>query len=447
MPHEAAPAYQHLSSAWLSHLADSYFQTTTTLIHKYDPNHLILGVRYRGTAPGEVVRASRSYTDAQSLNYYVCDAKLDPQLFATIFSESDQPIIISEYSFHALDGQSGDRNTVGFDAQVLDQQARADAYRLFTGRLARVPFVVGADWFQWMDEPPSGRLSDGEDTNFGVVDVDDKPYEKLAEAIRTTGPVLNALHAGSVEDKQQDVWRDSFADRPTFSVPFLARPIKINGEISEWPSACRLPSIRPGLAVGTDRDRQPEPNVLLGWNNEGLSIAFEVFDRDVNVAPATGWWWARDCVEFWISTRPTPPDQNHYDPYCHHFFFVPVDFPSREGTSGVVGRWHCPGDGLKESLIPHPDVKSVTRVFCRITIPRHAELFIPAKALNGWDPQNNPRLSFNVHVRNYQHAAEFFWSAPKQVMTQCRPGTWGQIALSRASSQEDIAPGDRRYAG
>ena len=30
-------------------------------------NHLILGVRYRGRAPSEVVRASKSYTDAQSL--------------------------------------------------------------------------------------------------------------------------------------------------------------------------------------------------------------------------------------------------------------------------------------------------------------------------------------------------------------------------------------------
>jgi hypothetical protein len=425
LPHEA-PAYQKLLSAWLSHLADCYFQTTTALIHKHDPNHLILGVRYRGCAPREVVRASRSYTDAQSLNYYVCDAKLDPELFNMIGSESDQPIVISEYSFQSLDGRSGDRNTVGFDAQVLDQQARADAYRLFTSRLARVPYVIGADWFQWMDEPPSGRQADGEDTNFGVVDVDDQPYEKLAQAIAATGPTLNALHANSNEDTQQDVWRDSFRGRPSFQVPYLSDPIKIDGRIDEWPSASRLPSIRPGLAVGTERDHQPEPHVFMGWNEQGLVLAFEVFDRDVNVAPATGWWWARDCVEFWISTRPTSPDQSSYDANCHHFFFVPVDFPSREGTSGVVGRWHSPGDGLKESLIPHPDVKSVTRILPDRYV---TEIFIPARALNGWDPQHNPQLAFNIHVRNYQHTSEFFWSAPKQVLTQRRPGTWGTLTL------------------
>ena len=428
LPREA-PAYQHLLSTWLSHLAETYFHTTTTLLRKHDPNHLILGVRYRGTAPAEVIHASRPYTDAQSLNYYVCDAKADPDLFKMISGDSEQPVVISEYSFHSLDGRSGDRNTVGFDAQVLDQQARADAYRLFTGRLARIPYVIGADWFQWMDEPPSGRFADGEDTNFGVVDVDDKPYEKLTDAIRTTGPVLNALHSGSTDDKRQDVWRDNFADRPTFQVPYLDKPIKINGEISEWPSACRLPSMRPALAVGTDRDGQPEPNIFLGWNNEGLSLAFEVFDKDVNVSPATAWWWARDSVEFFVGTRPTSPDQNVYDPYCHHFFFVPVDFPSRDGTSGVVGRWHSPGDGMKESLIPHPQIRSSTRILPDRYV---TEIFVPATALVGWDPAHCPQLAFNIHVRNYQHAAEFFWSAPKQVLTQCRPGTWGTLNLAPA---------------
>ena len=177
------PAYGRLFSAWLSHFAEDYFKSTTGLIRKYDPNHLILGVRFKGDAPLEVVRASRNYTDAQSINYYVNDACLDLELFRMMHEQSGQPIMIGEYSFHALDGRSGNRNTVGFAAQVLDQQARADGYRLFTTRLARLPYLVGADWFQWSDEPPSGR-GDGEDVNFGVVDVDDRPYELLSDAVR-----------------------------------------------------------------------------------------------------------------------------------------------------------------------------------------------------------------------------------------------------------------------
>ncbi|MBV8780039.1 MAG: hypothetical protein JO353_01465, partial [Phycisphaerae bacterium] len=104
LPLNQSKAYSRLFSAWLSHLAADYFRTTTQLIRKYDPNHLILGVRFKGYAPMEVVRASRGYTDVQSLNYYVGDARLDLDMFKMMAQESGQPIMISEYSFHALDG-------------------------------------------------------------------------------------------------------------------------------------------------------------------------------------------------------------------------------------------------------------------------------------------------------------------------------------------------------
>ena len=191
-------------------LARRYFEVTTRLVRRYDPNHLILGVRFRGEAPRQVVRASAGLTDAQSVNYYPNDAKLDRELFQSLHELSGgQPVIVSEYSFHALDGRSGNRNRFGFPAQVADQQARAEGYRRMTTRLARLPYVIGADWFQWMDEPPSGRIRDGEDVNFGVVDVADEPYELLVEAVRETTPLLNDLHGRSTSDSYADVWRES----------------------------------------------------------------------------------------------------------------------------------------------------------------------------------------------------------------------------------------------
>ncbi|HET6247069.1 MAG TPA: hypothetical protein VFE47_05160 [Tepidisphaeraceae bacterium] len=430
LPQGTTSAYDKLLAQWTSHLAESYFQTTTSLLRKYDPNHLVLGIRYRGYAPRQVVRASRGYTDAQSINYYVSDARLDADLFKMISTESDQPIVISEYSFHALDGRSGDRNTVGFDAQVVDQKARGEAYRAFTTRLARVPYVIGADWFQWMDEPPSGRQGDGEDVNFGVVDVDDKPYQPLVDSIRATTPLLNDLHEGSDKDKAQDVWRHSYAGLPVFHVPLLEKPIRIDGELSDWPAACRLPGMKPPSAVGSERNALREPNVYVGWSPEGMSIGFEVFDSDVAVAPPSGAWWARDCVEFWISTRPVKADEATYDQYCHHFFFVPVDQPAGDGISGVVGQWHCTADAVIKCKIPDPSVKTVTRILPDKYV---TEIFIPAGDLNGYDPVHQPQLAFNINVRNYQHAAEYFWSAPKQVLTQARPATWGALYLSQPS--------------
>jgi len=212
LPVGAQAGYERLADKWLYHFSRAYFRITTTLIHKYDPNHLILGCRYRGWVPPQVSRGARGYTDAQSLNYYAADGLLDADTFRSITEESGQPLIISEYSFHALDGRSGDRNLVHFPALVQDQSARAQGYRSMTARLARVPYVIGADWFQWMDEPPSGRLSDGEDANMGIVDVRDRPYESLVEAVRQTTPLLNDLHAGSSSDRAQTVWRNPVSD-------------------------------------------------------------------------------------------------------------------------------------------------------------------------------------------------------------------------------------------
>jgi hypothetical protein len=354
LPRDQHQPYARLFSAWLSHLAEDYFRLTTTLVHKYDPNHLILGVRFKGYALPEVVRASRGYTDVVSINYYPADARLDPDMFRMMHELSGQPVMLSEYSFHALDGRSGNRNTVGFVGQVLDQQARADGYRLMTTRLARVPYIIGADWFQWNDEPPSGRANDGEDANFGVVDIDDRTYDVLADSIRKTTPLLNGLHDNSPRDDGHEIWRESFADKPVARVPYLAKRIRLNGELSDWPAEARVQGVRHSQTVGLERSKLPLPNVYLGWREDGVYLGCEVFDSDIQGAPAQGWWWTRDNFEFWISTRPVASDQVAYDAFSHHFFFVPNSFPGDDGLAGIVGQMHREGDAIKHNLIPHP---------------------------------------------------------------------------------------------
>jgi hypothetical protein len=42
----------------------------------------------------------------------------------------------------------------------------------------RTPHVIGADWFQYYDQPTHGRFA-GENFNFGLVDIHDRPYEPL----------------------------------------------------------------------------------------------------------------------------------------------------------------------------------------------------------------------------------------------------------------------------
>ncbi|HMB94650.1 MAG TPA: hypothetical protein VKK61_01290, partial [Tepidisphaeraceae bacterium] len=211
-------------------------------------------------------------------------------------------------------------------------------------------------------------------------------------------------------------------------VPYLTKPPYLNGELSDWPVESKMTDIRHSQTVGLERSRRPVPNVYLGWTDAGLYLGMEVFDDEIQGAPAKGWWWTRDYVEFWINTQPISSDQNSYDVNSHQFFFVPNSWPGEDGVLGTVGQWHRSGDALSDNLIPHPSIRDVARILPDRYV---VEMFIPAAALHGFDPRREPKLGFNIHVRNFEDATDYFWSAPKEVMTQIRPNTWGTLDLDR----------------
>ena len=111
--------------------------------------------------------------------------------------------------------------------------------------------------------------ADGEDVNFGVVDVDDKPYQQLADAIRQTTPRLNPLHAASADRPQSaDTFRDDFAKKPTAQAsPSWNAPITINGELSDWSDAFRINGIQPHA----DGRHRTQPGIACTQSLYGLA--------------------------------------------------------------------------------------------------------------------------------------------------------------------------------
>lgn len=84
---------------------------------------------------------------------------------------------VGEFYLAARENRSGNENKPGFP--VVDTQSeRAAGFRRTVESLLRLPYVVGADWFQYYDEPTFGR-ADGENYDFGLVDIHDQPYERL----------------------------------------------------------------------------------------------------------------------------------------------------------------------------------------------------------------------------------------------------------------------------
>jgi len=81
----------------------------------------------------------------------------------------------------AAENGSGNKNATSGFPTVTTQPERATAAAKTLNVLLRVPYVVGADWFQYYDEPPKGR-EDGEDYNFGLVDIHNRAYAEVTAA-------------------------------------------------------------------------------------------------------------------------------------------------------------------------------------------------------------------------------------------------------------------------
>lgn len=157
-------------------------------IRKYDPNHLNLGIRFGGQPEDEIVRMTRAF-DVYSQNIYseVPDrAKLDK-----LYELTGRPILIGE--FHM--GTPGRGLSAGL-VQVRDQAERGVAYRYYVENAVAMPALIGTHWFQWIDEPNTGRM-DGENYNIGLIDVTDRPYPEFVQAARETHKRLFAVHSGT----------------------------------------------------------------------------------------------------------------------------------------------------------------------------------------------------------------------------------------------------------
>ena len=168
---------------------EKFLEVTMAAIRRHDPNHLILGLRFGGgVPPAEMLRACKAF-DVYSLNVY--STQVDVKKLEEIYRVTGRPILVGEFHF----GVPGRGLAPGL-VQVRDQAERGVAYRYYVEQAAALPAFIGTSWFQWVDQPCTGRM-DGENYNIGLVDVTDRPYSEMVEAMRTTHRRLQGVHAGT----------------------------------------------------------------------------------------------------------------------------------------------------------------------------------------------------------------------------------------------------------
>ncbi|RPD99116.1 beta-agarase [Aureibaculum marinum] len=162
--------------AFYEKIAKTYFKTINEELKKVAPNQNYLGCRFAWANNDVVLTAASEYLDIISFNKYeysVADFKLPEGV--------DKPVMIGEFHFGALDRGSFH---VGIK-KAKDQAERGQMFQDYIQGALKHPNIVGAHWFQYIDEPNTGRF-DGENYNVGFLDICDNPYEELIEKVKET---------------------------------------------------------------------------------------------------------------------------------------------------------------------------------------------------------------------------------------------------------------------
>jgi hypothetical protein len=157
--------------------ADTYFKTISDSLKWHAPNQLLLGGRFATSTP-EAVASCAQYCDVLSFNMYTLKPQ-DGYDFAAL-GALDKPVMITEFNFG-----SADRGPFwGGVTPVAKEEDRGAAYANFLKQALSEPSIVGVHWFQYLDQPVTGRLLDGENGHFGLVGVTDLPYQGFVETVR-----------------------------------------------------------------------------------------------------------------------------------------------------------------------------------------------------------------------------------------------------------------------
>lgn len=171
-------------SLYLERLMARYAKVCHDAIRRYDPNHLILGIRHGGLSmlkDDRAVKAQAPYIDVLSINSY----KPAPPIVAFDYYSQliDRPVMVTEVGFRGADEEPPE------SAGGLPNQAyRSQSLELYLRGLMTSPAIVGYQYFNF--------LQGFQGKNYGIVRQDGTAYEEMNTSFRRFHPVAEFIHAG-----------------------------------------------------------------------------------------------------------------------------------------------------------------------------------------------------------------------------------------------------------
>jgi hypothetical protein len=176
-------------------------------------------------------------------------------------------------------------------------------------------------------------------------------------------------------------------NRFLFRVAYACRYVpKLSHDL---PEACRIDNF-----AAMD-ERQNFADVRLAWNEFGLGLQVSVRGKEQPPQGDQSRPRNSDGVTLWIDTRDARTS-HRASRYCHQFHFLPAGAgPERDEPAFVQTKINR---ALQDAPLCPPDAVPFR---CERTKGGYLlEAFLPAAVLNGFDPEQSPRLGFYYAVKD-----------------------------------------------
>jgi hypothetical protein len=211
----------------------------------------------------------------------------------------------------------------------------------------------------------------------------------------------------------------SFLFRVAYRCPYIKGMPQTGDDLIDLPEVCRIDRLIPA------ENHRNFADVRLAWNEAGVGLQAEVMGKQeppqADVAkPRTS-----DGISLWLDTRDSRAS-HRASRHCHQFHFLPSGGGAEKDEPAFV---QTP---IHRALQDAPMAPRNTVPFrCRrIKNGYRIEAFLPAAALNGFDPEQNRRLGFYYAVRDTE-LGEQVLSVGSEFPYSEDPSLWSVLELVR----------------
>ena len=209
-----------------------------------------------------------------------------------------------------------------------------------------------------------------------------------------------------------------------FRIAFPCRYVKAipredDERLLDLPDACRLDDF---AAMDGQRNFA---DVRLAWNDLGLALQVEVRGKDQDLQSDASRPRGSDGVTLWIDTRDARTS-HRATRYCHQFHLLPAG-GGPDNDEPVFGQSKINRALQDAPLCPPGSVPFRCEPVKRGYL---VEAFLPAAVLNGFDPEQNPRLGFYYAVRDAELGEQVLSVGPEFPYWE-DPSLWAVLELVR----------------